>query len=63
LNAKVGYRKTFLKQFDADIYFSAQNITSEKYYQMVFVNQLPDAYLPGPTKINYFGGATIKYNF
>lgn len=63
VNAKLGYRKTFLKHFDADIYFSALNITSEKYYQMVFVNQLPDAYLPGPNKINYFGGATLKYNF
>jgi iron complex outermembrane receptor protein len=30
---------------------------------MVFVNQLPDAYVAAPLKANYFGGATVKYIF
>jgi hypothetical protein len=30
---------------------------------MVFSNQLPDTYLPGPKDANYFGGFTLKYNF
>jgi iron complex outermembrane recepter protein len=30
---------------------------------MVFLNQLPDAYLPAPNEINYFGGVNLKYTF
>lgn len=63
LNAKIGFRKTFASHFDADLYFGAQNITSQKHYQMLFVNQLPDSYLPGPKDINYFGGLNFRYIF
>jgi iron complex outermembrane recepter protein len=49
--------------FDADLYFGINNITGTQYYYMVFVNQLPDAYLPAPNKANYFGGINLKYNF
>lgn len=63
LNAKVGFRKKFGEHFDADAYFGANNIASTQYYQMVFVNQLPDAFIPGPNKINYFGGINLKYIF
>ena len=63
LNAKVGFRKVLSNHFDLDVYFGANNITSVQYYQMVFVNQLPDAYLPGPKDINYFGGVNLKYIF
>jgi len=63
LNAKVGYRHSLGSKFDIDAYFGVNNITSEQYYQMVFVNQLPDAYLPGPNNANYFGGVMLKYNF
>ncbi|MEH6406548.1 MAG: TonB-dependent receptor [Leeuwenhoekiella sp.] len=61
LNAKLGFR-TSLNKFDFDIYAGADNITGTQYYYMVFVNQLPDAYLPAPYKINYYGGIMIKYN-
>jgi iron complex outermembrane recepter protein len=63
LNAKIGFRKTFAQHFDLDAYIGANNITSQQYYQMVFVNQLPDAYLPAPKDINYFGGINLKYIF
>ena len=63
LNAKLGYRFSFLKHFDADVHFGANNITGTQYYQMVFLNQLPDAYIPAPSEINYFGGLSLKYNF
>ncbi len=63
LNAKVGFRKTFGEHFNLDAYFGANNITSQQYYQMVFVNQLPDAYLPAAKDINYFGGVNFKYIF
>ena len=63
LNAKIGFRKTLALHFDVDAYFGANNITSQQYYQMVFVNQLPDAYLPAAKDINYFGGVNFKYIF
>ncbi len=62
VNAKLGFRKSF-GAFDVDVYAAAANITGIKYYQMVFVNQLPDAFLPGPREANYFGGLNVKYNF
>jgi iron complex outermembrane recepter protein len=63
LNAKIGFRKTLASHFDVDAYFGLSNITGQQYYQMLFVNQLPDSYLPGPKDINYFGGVNLKYIF
>ncbi|RYD79121.1 MAG: TonB-dependent receptor [Sphingobacteriales bacterium] len=63
VNAKIGFRRELSKHFDLDIFAGANNITSEKYYYMVFLNQLPDAYIPAPNEINYFGGVNLKYNF
>ncbi|HET7819106.1 MAG TPA: TonB-dependent receptor, partial [Bacteroidia bacterium] len=63
VNAKLGVRQSFLKHFDIDVFVGANNITSTQYYYMVFVNQLPDAYLAAPNEINYFGGVNLKYNF
>jgi len=63
VNAKVGYHKMVSDHFDVDAYFGANNITSQRYYYMVFINQLADAYIPAPDKINYFGGLNLKYIF
>jgi iron complex outermembrane receptor protein len=62
-NAKVGFRRSLGAHFDFDAFFGANNITGTQYYYMVFVNQLPDAYLPAPKDANYFGGVNLKYNF
>lgn len=62
LNAKIGFRRA-IKHFEFDVYAGANNITGSQYYYMVFVNQLPDAYIPAPNEINYFGGVNLKYNF
>lgn len=62
LNGKIGFRKAF-KHFELDAYAGANNITGSQYYYMVFVNQLPDAYIPAPNEINFFGGVNLKYNF
>ncbi len=62
LNAKIGYRRS-IKALDLDLYVGANNMTSAQYYTMVFVNQAPDAFVPGPNEINYFGGINLKYNF
>jgi iron complex outermembrane receptor protein len=62
LNAKLGYQR-HPGPFHLDLHVGANNITSAQYYQMVFVNQLPDAYLPGPNKINFFAGLSVGYVF
>lgn len=61
LNGKIGYRKRVSTHFDLDISFGVNNITGTKYPIMIFVNQLPDAYIAGPRKANYF--ATLKLNY
>ena len=63
LNAKIGLQRNLSTHFDIDIYFGVNNITGVQYYNMVFINQLPDAYIPAPDKANYFGGINLKYNF
>jgi iron complex outermembrane receptor protein len=63
VNAKIGFKRTLLNHVGIDLYFGANNITNTHYYYMVFLNQLPDAYLPAPNKINYFGGINLKYTF
>lgn len=63
LNGKIGFRTTLLNHLDLDVFAGAINITSQKYYSMVFINQLPDAYIPAPREINYFGGINLKYTF
>lgn len=62
LNAKIGFKKV-VKHVELDVYAGANNITGSQYYYMVFVNQIPDAYIPAPNEINYFGGVNLKYNF
>ena len=61
LGAKLGFRKS-IKSFSLDGYIGSKNITGTQYYDMVFVNQIPDAYIPAPNEINFFGGLNIKYN-
>jgi iron complex outermembrane receptor protein len=60
LNAKAGFRKS-ISHFNLDLFFGANNMTGSKYYFMVFVNQLPDAYIPAPRELNYYGGVNLKY--
>ena len=62
LNAKVGFRKS-LGSFDVDIYAGATNLTDVQYYNMLFINQLSDAYIPAPLHTNFYGGVNLKYNF
>ena len=63
MNAKLGFQKTLAEHWGLDAYFGIINLTGTQYYQMVFSNQLPDAYLPAPNKANYFGGLNLKYIF
>ncbi len=62
LNTKIGFQRSLSSRFDMDLYFGENNITGTQYYYMVFVNQLPDAYIPAPYRANYFGGLNIRYH-
>jgi iron complex outermembrane receptor protein len=62
LNGKIGIRHTIAARLDMDVFFGANNLTGTQYPYMVFVNQLPDAYLPAPPKAVVFGGINLKYN-
>ncbi|MFM1877986.1 MAG: hypothetical protein RLZZ241_852 [Bacteroidota bacterium] len=46
-----------------DVYAGAVNLTGRQYYNMVFVNQLPDAYVPAPNVVNFYGGLRLNYGF
>lgn len=63
LNTKIGYSHVFINHIGIDAFFGVNNITQNKNYAMVFVNQLPDAYIPAPNKANFFGGINLKYIF
>ncbi len=63
VNAKLGFQKTLADHWGIDVYAGGINLTGTQYYQMVFSNQLPDAYLPAPNKANFFGGVNLKYVF
>ena len=63
LNAKLGYQRNITNHLSLDATFGVNNITNTQYYQMVFSNQLPDAYLPAPYNATFFGGLNLKYTF
>lgn len=63
LNAKIGYQRTFFNHLTIDATAGVNNATNTQHYQMVFLNQLPDAYLPAPYNATFFGGLNLKYTF
>jgi iron complex outermembrane receptor protein len=63
LNGKIGIQRSLCRHFDAEAYAGATNLTHTRYYLMVFVNQLPDAYIPAPRNAVVFGGLNVKYTF
>ena len=63
INAKLGYQGSLSNHFDLNVYVGVNNIGNTKYPIAVFVNQIPDAYLVGPVKANYYVGVNLKYNF
>ncbi|MEP6713610.1 MAG: TonB-dependent receptor, partial [Ferruginibacter sp.] len=63
LNAKLGFQRSLSTHFDLDVYLGVNNITNTKYPIMVFVNQIPDAYIAAPRNANVYGGLNVKYNF
>ncbi|WP_290799148.1 TonB-dependent receptor [Flavihumibacter sp. UBA7668] len=63
LNTKIGYSRQLMKHFAVDVHLGCNNLTGQQNYLMVFLNQLPDAYLPAPREVNFFGGVNLHYIF
>ncbi|HEX6916030.1 MAG TPA: TonB-dependent receptor plug domain-containing protein [Chitinophagaceae bacterium] len=63
LNAKLGFQNMIGNHLGIDAFAGVNNITQNQNYAMVFLNQLPDAYLPAPAKANVFAGVNLKYIF
>ncbi len=61
VNFKIGYRRDIGSRWNIDASFGVNNATGEKYPLMVFINQLPDAFIPAPSKAVVFGGINLKY--
>jgi len=63
LNSKIGYRRSLSTRWEIDAYFGVNNINGTRYPIMIFVNQIPDAYIPAPPKAVVYGGLNLKFNF
>ena len=63
LHAKLGFKIKVIDHLDLDASAGVNNITNVQYYQMVFNNQLPDAFLPAPPNATFFSGLNLKYTF
>lgn len=61
INLKIGYRRTVGERWKLDVSVGVNNLAGEKYPLMVFVNQLPDAFIPAPPQAVVFGGIQVKY--
>ena len=62
LNTKIGFRRSLSSHFELDAFFGVNNITGNRYPIMIFVNQIPDAYIPAPPHAVVYGGVNLKYN-
>jgi iron complex outermembrane receptor protein len=62
LNMKIGYLKRF-KGFEMNLFAGANNMTGTQYYMMAMIDHMPEPYIPGPYKINFYGGVGLKYYF
>lgn len=63
VNAKLGFRKNLSAHWNIDLSFGVNNMGGTKYPIMIFVNQIPDAYIAGPAKANYFGQLKLDFIF
>ena len=63
MNTKIGFKRSLSTHINLDIFMGINNFTGTQFPLMVFVNQLPDAYLPAPLNADVFGGINFKYNF
>lgn len=63
INTKWGYQQALSRHWNLDASLLLNNLTNTQYPTMVFVNQLPDAYVPAPDKVNGVFSINLKYTF
>lgn len=68
LNAKLGFKKVLGKNYTLDLFAGADNLTSAKYSQMIFINLTPQNastkyFNPAPQSPTWYTGASLKYTF
>ncbi len=69
LSAKLGYRTALSSHFRLDVFAGGNNLLSNLYYTMVFLNAAPGpggsqpaVYLPGPYSPTFYGGVNLSYS-
>lgn len=61
-NAKLGLRRSIVKNIYIDLYAGADNLFGETYYQQLFLNVNDKRfYISGPNKATFYGGLTFQY--
>jgi iron complex outermembrane receptor protein len=66
LNAKIGYTHAIKERWTVDAFVGGDNLTSSRYYTLVFLNHKwdsptpPNMYLPGPYKAKYYTGLKVS---
>jgi iron complex outermembrane receptor protein len=68
LNAKLGFKRNLGKNYVLDLFAGADNLTSAKYSQMIFINLTPQNaatkyFNPAPQTPTWYGGASLRYIF
>lgn len=61
LHTRLGWKRLVGNHFDLNVFAGAENLTGQQHYLMIFVNQLPDAYVPAPREAVFYGGFSVKY--
>jgi iron complex outermembrane receptor protein len=66
LNAKIGFTRDVKERWTLDAFVGGDNLTSSRYYTLVFLNHKwdsptpPNMYLPGPYKAKYYTGLKVS---
>ncbi|MBX7044403.1 MAG: TonB-dependent receptor [Ignavibacteria bacterium] len=68
LNAKLGFKRALGKNYMLDLFAGADNLTSAKYSQMIFINLTPQSastkyFNPAPQSPTWYAGASLRYTF
>jgi iron complex outermembrane receptor protein len=61
MHSRLGFRKIFFKHLATDIYYGLNNITDEKYNNVLSLNATGGRYYNPAAGRNYFTGVSLKY--